>query len=402
MDRSPWVGTSLSIVSICLLDPLLDQLKRLTSSIAAAHLETECQHYLADPGGPIPFERVDFCVIDFDQDWEKASRTAMRIRQAFRLSSILAISSHSGPDRILKAMHCGCDEYLVKPVDQDRLLEALIPIWLRKRDRLEPPKPTGQVLAFMGVKGGCGVTTLSTHLGTLLARAHKRKTLLVDSHPQSGDVAFYLALTGPSCHFPHLLERAAELDSGLLKGFLLRHRSGVDVLPAPEGLELPAPVSRRALEEVLEFLKSEYEFVLIDCPPGLSESNVTIVGRSDHVFLVAIPEATSLRRVTYYLDYFDRHRHLANITDKVQLVLNCHEGALSDAATEGVVGRPLYWTVPSQKEKVLRAINSGDPSAGAVDSDFMRSLTCWAEEIANQRMTPNEPAGSLASALEPL
>jgi len=40
-----------------------------------------------------------------------------------------------------------------------------------------------QVIAFVGAKGGCGVTTLVTQLGALLAKSYSRKTLIIDLHP---------------------------------------------------------------------------------------------------------------------------------------------------------------------------------------------------------------------------
>ncbi len=401
MDHTPWVGVPLSVVAICLHEPLLSQLKRLTAPGAVAHLEAESQQYAADKESPLPFEYLDLCVIDFDQDWARASLTAARIREAFRLSSIVAVSSHNGADSIVKAMQCGCDQYLAKPVDAGSLLEVLVPTWLRKRKALELPRPTGQVLAFVGAKGGCGVTTFSTHLGTLLARVHKRKTLLVDSHPQLGDASFWLALAGPFYHLRQLAERADELDSGLLQGFLVRHRSGLDVLPAPDRFDTILRVSSRALERTLEFLRSQYEFVLIDCPPGLNESNLAIIDRADQVYLIAIPEQPCLERVTHYLDYFDRHRRLADVTDRIRLVLNCHEGAISDKAIKEGIQRRVCWTVPRRSEEVLKAINSGDPSSCSADSALMRSLRRWAEEVANKPARPNEQA-SLASALEPV
>ena len=110
MDRTPWVGVPLSVVAICLQEPLLSQLKRLTGPGAVAHLETESQEYVTDTENPLPFESLDLCVIDFDQDWARASLTATRIRETFKLSSIVAVSSHDDADSVVKAMQCGCDQ----------------------------------------------------------------------------------------------------------------------------------------------------------------------------------------------------------------------------------------------------------------------------------------------------
>src|SRR5207302_11348744 len=148
-----------------------------------------------------------------------------------------------------------------------QLLNAVAGVGGRRRERTQPFR--AQVLAFMGAKGGCGVTSVVTQLGALLANSFSKKTLLVDLHPDFGDAALYLGLTKYRYHFFELAENTDRLDAELLQSFVLHHSSGVDLIPAPSGTEPARLISPGALSQTLDFLRSRYEFILIDLPPGL-------------------------------------------------------------------------------------------------------------------------------------
>src|SRR5207249_6155044 len=89
----------------------------------------------------------------------------------------------------------------------DELLKALARVREQRNEKREHIR--GQVLSFLGVKGGSGVTTLATYMGALLAKVHKRKALLIDYHPELGDASFYLSLQRHRYHF-YALARSEE------------------------------------------------------------------------------------------------------------------------------------------------------------------------------------------------
>src|SRR5262249_47898580 len=174
-------------------------------------------------------------------------------------SAILALPSDAQPDLIIKAMRSGCNEYLLKPMGREQLLNAVARVGGRRRERLQPFK--AQVLAFMGAKGGCGVTSLVTQLGALLANSLAKKTLIVDLHPDFGDAALYLGLTKYKYHFFELVENNDRLDAEFLQSFLARHHSGLELIPAPEGSDLQRRILPGAVAQTLDFLRLRYEYI---------------------------------------------------------------------------------------------------------------------------------------------
>jgi len=380
------LGEALSLVTICLDQDTSNQLKHFVESTSLLQLRAQLQHYLAeeDDGSLVDQFRElqpDICLLDFDPNREQATRTAERIHEAFQETAIFATSADSQPELIIRAMRCGCSEYLVKPLDLDQLIEALARIGGRKKEKRD--QATGQLLAFLGAKGGSGITTLAIHLAALLAHMHAHKTLLVDLHSDLGDASLYLGLKKHPYHFFDLADNTHRLDAELLQGFLVQHASGLDVLTAPEGFDVPRHVSGEDIAHTLAFLRSRYEFVLVDCHPGLADQNVAVIDQADQLYLVAQPEIPALRNVARYIDQLNRFQYPS---DKIRVVINRHskKGAISDAAIEKAIRKSIYWKVPNQWNEVMKTVNTGNPLSLSPGNEFVRSLTSWAEVVAGR------------------
>lgn len=376
-------GEPLTLATVCLDSREAEDLQQFVESTRLVQLRGELKNYLGENESLLQWlqERTpDICLIDFDQDRRQAILTAERIHEHLESVAIFAVSTNARSDLIIQAMRCGCSEYLIKPVDREQLLEAVARVGARKKDKRE--QFNGELLTFVGAKGGCGVTTLATHLGAFLAKSCSRKTILIDLHPANGDTALYLGFKKHAYHFYELAESTERLDSDLLQSFVLNHASGLDLLPGPSLSEPARQGEPEAINRTIEFIRLGYEFVLIDCPPGLSEQNVEVMRRSNEVYLVTVPEVPALRNLTRYLEFLSQ---IEFSQDRIHVVLNRHvkRGAIADEEIEKALRQRIYWKVPNQYNQVMKTINGGDPSAGT-GSDVARSLLSWAEEVGRK------------------
>jgi pilus assembly protein CpaE len=388
-------GEPLSLVGICLDSDTERLLKPLVEPVSLVRLRTHLVDYGSEDsdaivvgmGNPPP----DICLVDFDQDRRDAALAAERIHAHAPETAIFAISSQAQPDLIIQAMRSGCSEYLAKPLDRERFLEAVARVGGHKRVRLE--RYDGEVLVFLGAKGGCGVTTLVTQLGALLTSSCARKALVVDLHFDLGDAALYLGLTPYRYNFFELVENTDRLDGELLQSFLKHHASGLDLLPAPEGIARARPVPTEAMIQTFDFLRRHYEFILVDLPPGFSDHNLEMIRRADQVYIVTVAEVAALRNVARHLDYLGRKEILL---ERIRVVLNRHHkrGTISDAQIEKALQRPLFWKVPNQYAQVITAITGGDPQA-RLSSEVTRSLERWAAAIGSKPEAANREKGGM-------
>ncbi len=377
----------ISLVSICVDKETWGTLKLFADSAPLVKLKKHLEDYRLDDhesvvewiGDPPP----DICLLDFDRDRRSAAMVAERIHSDVPEAAIFAVSSESQPDLIIQAMRSGCSEYLVKPLDPDQLLNAVARVGARRKEKTDKEHDRAQILTFIGAKGGCGVTTLVTQLGALLANSFSKKTLVVDLHPDFGDAALYLGLTKHRYHFFELVENTDRLDAELLQSFVIRHSSGLDLIPAPQGTD---PVRRfipGALTQTFDFLRLRYDFILVDMPPGLHDENLELIRYSDQVNIVTVAEVSALRNVVRQTDYFNR-KDIPS--DRIRVILNRHQkrGLITEAQIEKVIAQKLFWKVPNHYVHVVKTISGGDPISQLANSDVTKNLQQWAEAIGKK------------------
>jgi pilus assembly protein CpaE len=365
----------LSVVGVCLDEETWTVLKQFAESAPLIKLRSHISEYRVQDtdlvpdwlGNPTP----DICIVDFDRDRRLAAAAAEMIHSAAPETAIFAVSTDAQPDLIIQAMRSGCSEYLLKPMGREQLLNSVARVGGRRRERLQPFK--AQVLAFMGAKGGCGVTSLVTQLGALLANSLSKKTLVVDLHPDFGDAALYLGLTKYKYHFFELVENNDRLDAELLNSFLARHSSGLELIPAPEGNDAPRRILPGAVAQTFDFLKMRYDYILVDMAPGLSDENLETIRHCDQLHVITVAEVSALRNVVRHFDYLTR-KEIPR--ERFRVVLNRHQkrGLISDGEIEKTIGQKIFWKVPNQYAHVVKAINGGDPIALISSSEVTKNL----------------------------
>jgi pilus assembly protein CpaE len=324
----------------------------------------------------------DICLIDFDNDLEGAALRAEQIKNAMPLTAVFAIASDSRPERIIEAMRSGCSEYLLKPPARERVVEALLKHEQKKRDRSTPAVRKGKIYAFVGVKGGTGVTTLVTQIAALAAQGGT-KTLLIDQHPDLGDVSVYLRLAEHKYNFFELANNIHRLDSELLQGFVTKHSSGLHVLAAPDSFGAGTKPSEEALEGTLDFLRDEYDLILIDCAPGLNAYNIGAIDRADAVYLIASPELPSIRNLLRYLE------HLKDFNcppGKMRVVINRYDkrSAIREDQIEKTIRMPVSFLVPNSYAEVIAAINVGMPISSTGKSELGAMFQRWINTLVER------------------
>jgi len=365
----------LSVVGVCLDEETWTVLKQFAESAPLIRLRSHLSEYRVQDtesatdwlGTPVP----DICIVDFDRDRRRAALAAESIHSAAPETAVFAVSTDAQPDLIIQAMRSGCSEYLLKPMGREQLLNAVARVGGRRKERLQPFK--AQVLAFMGAKGGCGVTSVVTQLGAMLANSFSKKTLIVDLHPDFGDAALYLGLTKYRYHFFELVENNDRLDAELLQSFIAHHSSGLDLIPAPEGTDTPRRILPGAVAQTFEFLRLRYDFILVDMAPGLSDENLEMIRHCDQLHVVTVSEVSALRNVVRHLDYLTR-KEIPR--ERFRVVLNRHQkrALISDTEIEKTIGQRIFWKVPNQYAHVVKAINGGDPVAQLSSSDVTKNL----------------------------
>lgn len=332
------------------------------------------------------------CFVDYDQNPEQAIWITERLRGDHPDIHVFAVSSYAEPERIIAAMRAGCAEYLVKPIQNDRVLNGLARVEAKQKERTRS-KVRGKVITLIGAKGGTGVTSLALHLSLELTGQGQRRCLLVDQHPALGDASLYLGTGRRQYSFYELASNTDRLDQELLQGFLLHHPSGLHLLDSPETVDGVHSAPPSAIEHTLAFLADIYQFVVVDCPPGLTDGTLACLAQSDQIAIVMTAELPSVRNAVRYIEYLAR---LEQDSNRVQIVLNRHSkrGPLSDERIEKALGRQIFLRVPNSYHEVIRAINAGAPIESS-KSDFWTAIQKWAHSVTGSKSEEKPKAAAV-------
>ena len=153
-----------------------------------------------------------------------------------------------------------------------------------------------EVMALVSGKGGVGKTATAVNLSACAALAG-RTVLLVDLDPQ-GASGFQLRIATSTADRPRRFWTGKQDLSEAIRG---SDHSGLDVLPADAGLRRSEAVleglsnRRRRLSELLEPCASDYDLVVLDCPPGNGLLTENVVRAADLVLVPVMPAALSIR-----------------------------------------------------------------------------------------------------------
>jgi chromosome partitioning protein len=142
-----------------------------------------------------------------------------------------------------------------------------------------------KVIAIANQKGGVGKTTTAINLSSLLAAAEKR-TLLIDIDPQANSSSG-LSINDHSPSVYEVLIGTRPVDEVIINSYM----PFLDLLPSNINL-VGAEIEMVDLEEreillrgALQKINSNYDFVLIDCPPSLGLLTLNALTSADSVLI---------------------------------------------------------------------------------------------------------------------
>ncbi|MFH1329309.1 MAG: P-loop NTPase [Actinomycetota bacterium] len=238
--------------------------------------------------------------------------------------------------------------------------EARPPVAFESEPDEPPLRPMGEsrVIVVMAGKGGSGKSVVATNLALALTFAVGEDAVaIVDADLQFGDVALLLQMD-PVRSVAEVASQVDDLSEARLDALLLRHESGLRVLPAP-----PRPatgsVAPKAVVQVVEKMRCLYRYVVVDTGSVLDDVLLTLLDHADDVIVVVDMDLSSVKNAKVALDIL---RAGGYPMERLRLVVNRinAKARLDLAELERSLGLRTAAAIPSDR-LVPQSVNEGIP-----------------------------------------
>ncbi len=167
-----------------------------------------------------------------------------------------------------------------------------------------------KVIACYNIKGGVGKTASAVNLSYVSAR-EGRPTLVWDLDPQGASSYYFRVKPKVKGGAQGLLKRKRELDSAIKA----TDYDQLDLIPADfsyRNMDLDLEHFKRStarLRKLIEPMRSDYEYLFLDCPPNISLVSENILQAADVVLVPTIPTTLSIRTLYQLLRFCDKKRY---------------------------------------------------------------------------------------------
>jgi len=190
----------------------------------------------------------------------------------------------------------GVSEYLVAPLNPLQFIETVSNLYVKA----DAP-PIGRVVAFTGVRGGTGASTLAHNVGWYIAENLRINTAIIDLDLPFGTAGLDFN-EDPTQGVADALAAPERLDDVLLDRLLIKCSEHLSLFAAPAMLDRIYEADESAYETVIDQVRSSTPCVIVDLPHAWTAwSRQTILAADDLVF-VATPDLASLRNTKNLVD----------------------------------------------------------------------------------------------------
>lgn len=196
----------------------------------------------------------------------------------------------------------GVSEYVVAPMTVPQMIESIASVY-------DDPdtEPVGQVIAFVGAKGGAGSSTVCHNTAFAIANALESDVVIADLDLPFGTAGLDFN-QDPLQGIADALATPERLDEVLLDRLLSRCSDHLSLFAAPTALDRPYDVDMGACETVLDVVRANVPWVTVDVPHLWTGWAKEVVLKADHVVLTTMPDLASLRNTKNLVDQLKASR----------------------------------------------------------------------------------------------
>lgn len=241
----------------------------------------------------------------------------------------------------------------------------------------------GEVIVITSGKGGVGKTTTTANLGAALALQGKR-VALVDTDIGLRNLDVVMGLENRIVYdIIDVVEERCKLRQALIKD---KRFNELFLLPAAQTRDKSA-INEEQMVDLTKKLRSEFDYVLIDCPAGIEQGFKNAIVGADRALVVTTAEISAIRDADRIIGLLD-----SSSIKNPELIINrirpnmIRKGEMMDI--EDIVellSIGLIGVIPDD-EYIITQTNKGEPAVSNKKSPSGRGYLEIAQRIMGENI----------------
>jgi pilus assembly protein CpaE len=217
-------------------------------------------------------------------------------------TKVMAIGYTNDISFYRELMRRGISEYLLAPVSPVSLIHAVSAIYGEAAT-----EKLGQTVAFIGVKGGVGSSTLAHNVGWMIGRNLRSNVILADMDLPFGTASLDFNIDA-GMGVADAIQDAGRLDEVLLDRLIVKCGDHLSLLRAPASLDRCYDLDPDAITPLIEVAQESAPFMILDMPHLWTAWARNVLVAADEIIVTAIPDLANLRNAKSMLAHLRQAR----------------------------------------------------------------------------------------------
>ena len=262
-------------------------------------------------------------------------------------------------------INSGIHDYLVKPISQDLLREAVLsgetalhaPAEADAKAALPTDKST---VIVIGARGGVGSTTIAANVAQAFSVNEKNNVAFLDLDVQFGTGAMQFDLE-PGRGLFDALENPARVDGLFIERAMVKAGDNLSILGSEASINAGVIPETNSIDLLIQTLSDNFDTVVVDMPRHILGQHPNAVDRATDIVIVSDLSLASTRDTIRLF----AHLKMAAQNAKIHLVVNraadanANEVDARDFAAS--VEHEIDITIPDDRKTMVDAARKGKP-----------------------------------------
>lgn len=215
-----------------------------------------------------------------------------------------------------------------------------------------------EVIVITSGKGGVGKTTTTANLGVGLAK-RGYKVVLIDTDTGLRNLDLLLGLEN------RIMYDLVDVATGKVpyRKALVRHKKHDNLFLLPTSqIRDKSAVDGDQLVDICNQIRSEFDYILIDCPAGIEQGFKTAVAAADYAIVVTMPEISAVRDADKIIGELNRadKTHIKLVVNRIRSHMVEAGDMLDMPDIDDILAIECIGQVPDD-EMVVTSTNRGEP-----------------------------------------